>query len=669
MSSSGSDGSAATNRTDAEWREYLARNVRALSDGLAAVLFGDLNSVLKTADADPLFGNLAMLGNVVVNSTRNAVRRAEDLADELRRGARAAEEAEARQRAIVDAAFDAVLTADDDGALTGWNGSAARLLRRPADGWRGLRLADVVGEAAAGARERVVAAVVRRSDGVDVPVELSFGRIFTRRGTECVVAVRDLSEREGRAAVLRRAFEDLQRERDRVAALVDSLPDAAVLLGADGRARCVNRAFGALAGRPAAELAGLPADEIAAALAAADPDAPEVVAASFCGPGVPVGARLELRANGPRQFAVTVRDAFDGRLVLLRDQTGFHDELRERDAAMAVAAHELRTPLAAVKGFVDLVRSGRAGPLAAGQARFLEVASENVERLVRLVSDLLESERLARAELHVTAFEFGPFVAECVEPMRAAAAAKGLTFSFAAGAPVRVVADAEKLRRVVTNLVENAVKYTARGGVAVRALRRPDGAAVLEVEDSGIGVPADERARLFSRFHRASNARGAGLQGHGLGLAIVAGVVARLRGDVAYEPAPAGGSLFRVALPGEDDGAPARPSVVGGAAAIVVADAGRAAGADLVLRALGFDVRTTDVEALVADPGGYAAAVVDAAAAGRLAAAVARPRAVLYDVRSDDGVPPGADVAVDPALGPGRLRDAVLALFEGERAP
>ncbi|HEY6017081.1 MAG TPA: HAMP domain-containing sensor histidine kinase, partial [Gaiellaceae bacterium] len=140
-------------------------------------------------------------------------------------------------------------------------------------------------------------------------------------------------------------------------------------------------------------------------------------------------------------------------------------------------------------------------------------------------------------------------VGECVEAHAALARNRGIELDFDAGEVPTLSGDRERLAQVTTNLLSNALKFTPQGGsVAVRTFAE-DGAAVLEVEDTGIGIPEDERDRLFQRFFRSSSATRQAVQGTGLGLAISKAIVEAHGGTIAAEPGAEQGTVFRVELP------------------------------------------------------------------------------------------------------------------------
>jgi len=218
--------------------------------------------------------------------------------------------------------------------------------------------------------------------------------------------------------------------------------------------------------------------------------------------------------------------------------------LAQQRQFIADAAHELRTPLTALRLQLQLAERARDDD---ERARAHAMLREGILRATHVVEQLLA---LARADPQVAAsararFDLAEVAGGVVEPQRAAADAKNIALSMVAEAPVEVDAERVPMRALIENLVDNAIRYTVSGSVIVRCHAR-DGEAVLEVEDSGPGIPAGERERVFDRFYRSE---GAAEGGSGLGLAIVRRIAEHHGGRVELLDAPIGGLLVRVTIP------------------------------------------------------------------------------------------------------------------------
>jgi two-component system OmpR family sensor kinase len=249
--------------------------------------------------------------------------------------------------------------------------------------------------------------------------------------------------------------------------------------------------------------------------------------------------------------------------MLLQIETAFRaradSETRMR-RFVADASHELRTPLVGIKGSTDLYRMGSREDVDAMIAR---IAGES-ERLTRLVEDLLLLARLdegpAAFPLHLAPADLRTLAADAFHDVRGLDPSRPVTLTGPDGgeqSPALALADEERLRQVVTNLVGNAVAHTPAGTPLRIGAGRRDGFAILEVADSGDGLAPEEAARVFERFYRADASRarsGPSRQGAGLGLAIAQSIVTAHGGRIELITAPGQGATFRILLPGLTDG-------------------------------------------------------------------------------------------------------------------
>ncbi len=235
----------------------------------------------------------------------------------------------------------------------------------------------------------------------------------------------------------------------------------------------------------------------------------------------------------------------------------FHDatERRRLDRIrrdfVANASHELRTPLTSIRGFVEALEDGAVNEAETAQ-RFLGKIRVHADRMAALVEDLLELSRLESGERppHWEQVMPADVVEDVVVSFSGLAGRKEIALKRADGGAPPVVTDADRLRRILENLVENAVKYTPAGGrVEVRSDPGPDGGVVMEVKDDGPGIGAEHLPRIFERFYRVDKARSRELGGTGLGLAIVKHLAEGMGAFVSVESELGRGTSFRVTLP------------------------------------------------------------------------------------------------------------------------
>jgi len=232
-----------------------------------------------------------------------------------------------------------------------------------------------------------------------------------------------------------------------------------------------------------------------------------------------------------------------------------NERLREldrlKDEFVATASHELRTPLTSLSGYLEMSLDPAEGPLSPTREGHLRIVQRNADRLAVLVDQLLF---LARADSHPLDLdrqpvELGEILSEATETARPAASAKNIALVVAADPLPAVLADRPQILRVVDNLVANAVKFTPDGGSVQLVARREGDDAVVEVKDTGLGIPAAEQTDLFNRFYRGTNAIEKAIPGSGLGLAISQVIAEAHGGTIQLESTPGSGSTFRLALP------------------------------------------------------------------------------------------------------------------------
>lgn len=233
---------------------------------------------------------------------------------------------------------------------------------------------------------------------------------------------------------------------------------------------------------------------------------------------------------------------------------------------LATVSHELRTPLTSIIGYSEMLAEGLAGPLAAEQLEYVRTIMEKGVSLLALITSILDLTRIEAGKLKLLpeAIDLPDLVDSAISCVRPQALKKGLDLSMAIDEGLgRPELDREKLRQCLVNLLANAVKFTPRGGrVTVRARRAdhlpatatgrfdgPDQYFQLEVEDTGIGIPAEQQARIFETFYQVDGGSTREFGGAGLGLAIVRSYVEAHGGEISVWSKPGEGSRFTLLLP------------------------------------------------------------------------------------------------------------------------
>ena len=245
------------------------------------------------------------------------------------------------------------------------------------------------------------------------------------------------------------------------------------------------------------------------------------------------------------QFATTIN------ALLARLDATFTEQQR----FIADASHELRTPLAVLRGETEVALEQNRG--ADYYKESLALIKDEAERLTRIVENLfiLARQPVDQHSMMKEPLRLNEVVSECVRSAQVLATQRGLRLRLdGAMSEVNFTGDDELLKRMLLNLLDNAVKYTAPGGEVGVALSTEYGSARIVVTDSGIGIPSAEQPRIFDRFYRVDKARSRALGGAGLGLSIAKWIVAAHGGTISVESTPKQGSEFIVELPLKGDG-------------------------------------------------------------------------------------------------------------------
>src|SRR5881296_983259 len=251
--------------------------------------------------------------------------------------------------------------------------------------------------------------------------------------------------------------------------------------------------------------------------------------------------------------AVPLRLAADelGVVMVLHDVTELRRLEQVRTEFVANVSHELRTPLTAIHGYLETLLSGALEDRDHAR-RFLEIVFRHTERLGRLLNDLtdLSNIELGRVILKIEPTRVGEVVESVLAIIKPRADVGGVTLTADLPGPLTVHADRDRLAQILINLVDNAVKYTPHGGrVTVSARPVAAGRVVVAIEDTGVGIPAEDLPRITERFYRVDKARSRELGGTGLGLAIVKHLVAAHGGQLDIESEVDRGTTVRVTLP------------------------------------------------------------------------------------------------------------------------
>ena len=252
-------------------------------------------------------------------------------------------------------------------------------------------------------------------------------------------------------------------------------------------------------------------------------------------------------------------------VAVFRDITQEKDEERQRAEFISTASHEMRTPVAAIEGYLALAMNDAVSKVDSKARDYLEKAHESTQHLGKLFQDLLTAAKTedGRLQFNPEVIEVGALIDKLAEDVRFTAEKKGLIleYDFGAGADMPEIAgaqvvrplyfvhaDPERLREVITNLFDNAVKYTPEGKITIR-ITGDETNTVISVADTGLGIPQEDIPHLFQKFYRVDNTETRQIGGTGLGLFISRKIIEKCNGKIWVESQMGQGSTFYVSLP------------------------------------------------------------------------------------------------------------------------
>lgn len=350
----------------------------------------------------------------------------------------------------------------------------------------------------------------------------------------------------------------LDDERQLLKLTVENVSGGVAVVDRDLRLMLWNQAFVDLfdyapdsvtGGRDARELIRLTAQR--GELGPGDPD--QIVAGFVESIRTSDSRRLEIQRRDGRILDIRRESIRGGRFIMTaRDVTQERQISRLKDELVSTVSHELRTPLTAISGALGLMAGGAAGELPDRAKQLVAIGSKNAERLIHLVNDLLDMDKLQSGKLvfHFDERELGLLLTEAIEQIGPYAERFGVKLEFDRPAEAVVAkVDGNRLCQVMANLLSNACKFSPSGGTVHVSLDRAGDVARISVADEGPGISPEFRARLFKRFEQEDGAHQHGHAGTGLGLAISKAIVEAHGGSIALDSAAETGATFIVELP------------------------------------------------------------------------------------------------------------------------
>jgi PAS domain S-box-containing protein len=398
----------------------------------------------------------------------------------------------------------------------------------------------------------------RRSFGAITVARITRGQAY---GADDLALVDDIAARIALGVDRARLYSEVEQRAD-AARVLAHVADGILLLDRNGVVRLWNPAAegitairaGDIVGRAAADAIPGWQDAVDSVPIAATPDPghPEVV--------VPLETE-----RGERWIAISGVQFFGGTVYAFRDLTDVRRLEELKASFIATASHELRTPLAAVYGAAQTLLRHDFALDEGGRDRFVSLIADESERLGRIVNEILLASQLdaGRLDLEAEPFDASELVERVVEATRAYAP-PGVHVESRVPLDLPLVeADRDKVRQVLVNLVENAIKYSPDGGRVEVWVEPHDDKLLFHVRDEGLGIPPDEQSRVFEKFYRVDPQMTRGVGGTGLGLYICNELVSRMGGHIWLESKAGEGSTFLFELPAAAPVVTPRPAELG----------------------------------------------------------------------------------------------------------
>jgi PAS domain S-box-containing protein len=387
-----------------------------------------------------------------------------------------------------------------------------------------------------------------------ITLALITGTLTYRRTRRLAELNRELKAEVAERALARDALARISRQN---ALILESAAEGIYGMDPQGYTLFLNPAAARMLGRAPDDAIGRPFEAVLGMGAATGADAVNPVRATLSsGVGREVKDAAFRRADGtsfPVEYASTPiveEGQLTGAVVTFRDVTERREVERMKDEFVSVVSHELRTPLTSIRGSLGLLAAGKLGEVPEKGRRMLEIAVQNTDRLVRLINDILDIERIesGRVTMELRPVDASELAHQSVEVMAAMAEKAGVRlYAWADRQPLE--ADPDRVLQVLTNLLSNAIKFSPPGGEVTLTTERGAGEAVFHVRDQGRGIPADRLESIFERFSQVDSSDARDKGGTGLGLAICRSIVQQHGGRIWVESEPGVGSTFTFTLP------------------------------------------------------------------------------------------------------------------------
>lgn len=347
---------------------------------------------------------------------------------------------------------------------------------------------------------------------------------------------------------------------DRLSRVASQTSNGVVITGIDGCVEWVNVSFGMLMGRDTASFSGRPLLEV---LSSSEPDLRVISAIELAVNELqPFNAEIFIgdeqgESRWARVIANPMLDSLggiQGFMAILVDITQIKQAAKIKQEFTSTVSHELRTPLTSVMGALSVISSGMFDPLPESVKKLLEVATRNCQRLLELIDDLLDMDKLAAGKLplRIESLKLLPLLKQSVAELQPFAEKYGIRVELEdAPHDVHLRCDSRRFHQIMANLVSNAIKFSPHGSSVRVAVSKVPGKVRIEVVDSGPGIAAEFRNQVFETFAQADSSDTRSKGGTGLGLAITRKLVLEMGGDIGFESIEGGGTTFWLEWPTE----------------------------------------------------------------------------------------------------------------------
>ncbi|GBE05845.1 sensor histidine kinase YycG [bacterium BMS3Abin10] len=380
---------------------------------------------------------------------------------------------------------------------------------------------------------------------IGVPLLVTTSPILDDNGKlkGCVHISKDITERK-------KLMKELEESKDNFMSIVQKSPGGVVIVNSEGTVDFVNNSAEDLFGRKADDLVGsefgFPVSEGKAEV--------DIIRGS-CEKGIAEMYVVETSWEGKKNFLISF---FDITTIKMAEDTlkevnrRLHKLNQMKSEFVSVVSHDLRTPLTSIKNAIQLMITGKTGALNDTQKRFMSMAERNIDRLARLINDLLDLSRLeaGKIELRFSGVDIKHLMQYAVETFKPRASERSVQLGTDLPEDLPAVrADSDRIEQVLFNLMDNALKFTPeKGQITVSAENMGDKVGV-KVKDTGVGIPADDQRHIFDQFYQVEDSLSRKTQGSGLGLAIVKQMVEAHGGEISVTSQVNKGSSFFFTLP------------------------------------------------------------------------------------------------------------------------